>query len=75
MISNSVDYNNTYCVHKLPCGICRLTNCQCPKDVRYSTITCQSTAGSVGSTATIPTPNCSTNTECIVNCGKGMENR
>lgn len=73
MNSNSVNYNNTYCVHKLPCGICRLTNCQCPKDITYFTVSCQSTAGS---TATTPTPmNCSTDTECIINCGKGVENR
>lgn len=72
--SNSVDYNNTYCAHRLPCGICSLTNSQCPKAVylNFTTFTCQSTAGS---TSTIPTNNSSTNTECIVNCGKGVENR
>ena len=69
---NSVDYNNTYCIHKLPCGICRLTNCQCPRSICYTDTTCQSTAGSTGTI----TNDCSTsNTENIVNCGKGVENR
>ena len=29
-----------YCSNRLPCGICRLTNSQCPKCVE-TTITCK----------------------------------
>ena len=37
-----------YCVNRLPCGICRLTNSQCPKvgiTVNLATVTCTHTSG------------------------------
>ena len=44
------EYN--VCAHKLPCGICRITNAQCPKfgwgygPITYGTdITCNTTEG------------------------------
>lgn len=50
-----------YCANRLPCGICRLTNSQCPKacgiTVNWSTATCTAsnktgTAADVRSTYT-----------------------
>ena len=35
-----------YCANRLPCGICRLTNSQCPKVYRID-ITCVKTADSI----------------------------
>lgn len=35
-----------YCANRLPCGICRLTNSQCPKVCRID-ITCVKTADSI----------------------------
>lgn len=45
------DYN--YCSNRLPCGICRLTNSQCPKVPCYdTTITCGTYNTKTGGTTT-----------------------
>ena len=51
MLNNQI--YEQYCSNRLPCGICRLTNSQCPKTcgitIDWSKVTC--TANSAGTTA------------------------
>lgn len=52
------EYN--YCSNRLPCGVCRLTNSQCPKVPYNTTITCGPYCNS-----TVPTT--STTTTATIN--------
>ena len=40
-----------YCYNRLPCGICRLTNSQCPKEVCKTSITCNPCGDAVPTTS------------------------
>ena len=40
-----------YCANMLPCGICRLTNSQCPKEMYKSKITCNPCGDTVSTTS------------------------
>ena len=42
--STGGDYTNA-CAYKLPCGLCRLTMTQCPKEFSYPNITWTSSSG------------------------------
>ena len=44
-----------YCANRLPCGICRLTNSQCPKEVYKTPITCNPCCDTVPTTSPIIT--------------------
>lgn len=40
--------NTQYCGLRLPCGICRMTNMQCPMQVQRHEVTCSSQTGATG---------------------------
>lgn len=42
--------NTQYCGQRLPCGICRMTNMQCPMQVQKYEVTCSSQTGTTGAT-------------------------
>lgn len=42
--------NTQYCGLRLPCGICRMTNMQCPMQVQKCEFTCSSQTGPTGAT-------------------------
>ena len=53
MVQTTSDY--TYCASRLPCGICRLTNTDCPKLYFSTTITCNPCSGETDSVMTTST--------------------
>ena len=69
-----------YCGNRLPCGICRLTNSQCPKMFWPITVTCNPCGDAVPTTSATTTASTtyttSNNTvlDHIINCGKGVKN-
>ena len=49
-------YDHEYCCHRLPCGVCRLTNTQCPKMFgSITTVTCNPCGDAVPTTSTTTT--------------------
>lgn len=42
--------NHQCCGQRLPCGICRMTNMQCPMQVQKHEVTCSSQTGTTGVT-------------------------
>lgn len=70
-----------YCANRLPCGICRLTNSQCPKMFWSITTTCNpcgdavpTTSATTTASTAYTTSNNTVNDEHIINCGKGIRN-
>lgn len=71
-------YDHEYCCHRLPCGVCRLTNTQCPKMFGSITVTCNPCGDAVpttSATTTASTTYTTSNLDNIINCGKGVKNR
>lgn len=62
-----------YCANRLPCGVCRLTNTQCPKMFGSITVTCNPCGDAVPTTSTTTTAS-TTYLDHIINCGKGVKN-